>query len=206
VAGEIIGADIVRNEITAQARGARFFVPGVQSVFEIGGQDSKYICLKEGMVVDNEMNKACAASTGSFLEEQARILGIKIEEQFADAALGSRTPCSLSEKCAILMASSLAHYHASPVGDKCAGLARSVCYNYLNRVVGNRKLGGPIVFQGAVAFNRAIVAGFETILDQPIYVPPYPHLTGAIGIANIARDDYQHKLVSEKASLEVVAR
>jgi len=193
VAGKIIGADIIRNEITAQARGASFFVPDVDTVFEIGGQDSKYIYMENGMVIDNEMNKACAASTGSFLEEQARILGISIEEQFAELALKSRNPCSLSEKCAILMASSLAHYQNSPLEDKCAGLAYSVCHNYLNRVIGKKPIGKNIVFQGAVAFNKAIVGAFETLLGKRIHVPIYPHLTGAVGIASITKEKYQNQ-------------
>lgn len=191
LAGKFGGADVVANEITAQARGAAFFVPDVDTIFEIGGQDSKYIHMEKGEVTDNMMNKACAASTGSFLEEQARILGINIEEQFAELALKSQSPCGLSEKCAILMASSLAHYRDSPIEDKCAGLAKSVCENYLNRVVGRNRIGDNIVFQGAVAFNNSIVAAFETLLNKKIYVPEFPHLTGAIGIADIVRETYQ---------------
>lgn len=193
VAGRIIGADIVKNEITAQARGAVFFAPQADTVFEIGGQDSKYIYIKNGIVIDNEMNKACASSTGSFLEEQARILGISIEKEFAELALRSKMPCSISEKCAILMASSLAHYQRSLLEDKCAGLSYSVCLNYLNRVIGKKPIGNNIIFQGAVAFNNAIVSAFETLLDKKIYVPYHPHLTGAIGIAILTREKHKNQ-------------
>jgi len=192
VAGRIVGADIVKNEITAQAKGAEYFFPNVDTVFEIGGQDSKYISMQKGAVIDNEMNKACAASTGSFLEEQSKVLGISIEKEFESHALKSKNPLDLGDRCAIFMTSSLMSYQDSLISDKCAGLTYSICHNYLNRVVGKRKIGENIVFQGAVAFNRAVVSGFETILDKKINVPTYPHLTGAIGVARIAKKNYEN--------------
>jgi len=180
---------VVKNEITAQAQGAVYFFPDADTVFEIGGQDSKYIKIQDGKVVDNEMNKVCAASTGSFLEEQAKILGISIKGDFARLALASRNPCDLSEKCAVFMASSLLSYQDSPLEDRCAGLAYAICRNYLNRVA--KEVGQNVVFQGAVAFNQAVVAGFETLLEKRIQVPKYPDLTGAIGIAMIAIQSYK---------------
>ncbi len=188
VAGHIVGADLVRNEITAQASGAAHFFPDVDTVFEIGGQDSKFIALGNGRVVESEMNKVCAASTGSFLEEQARQLGVTVEGDFAPLALTARAPCTLSEKCAILMASSLENFHETPLPDRCAGLAYSICMNYLNRVAGRRPIGKRVVFQGAVAFNRAVVAGFETLLGREVHVPAHPHLTGAIGMGRLVRE------------------
>jgi len=183
------GRAVVKNEITAQARGARYFFPDVDTVFEIGGQDSKYIRIQDGRVIDNEMNKVCAASTGAFLEEQARILGISIRGDFARLALAARNPCDLSEQCAVFMASSLLSYQDSPLEDRCAGLAYAICRNYLNRVA--KEVGNNIVFQGAVAFNQAVVAGFETLLERRVRVPRYPDLTGAIGIAMIAKQNYE---------------
>jgi len=188
VAGHIVGADLVRNEITAQASGAAYFFPDVDTVFEIGGQDSKFIALGAGRVVESEMNKVCAASTGSFLEEQARQLGVTVEGEFAPLALAALAPCTLSEKCAILMASSLESFRDTPLADRCAGLAYSICLNYLNRVAGRRPIGSRVVFQGAVAFNRAVVAGFETLLGREVLVPAYPHLTGAIGMGRLVRE------------------
>lgn len=189
VAGKIIGADVVKNEITAQTKGATYFLPNVDTVFEIGGQDSKYISIDNGVVIDNEMNKACAASTGSFLEEQAQSLGIKIEDEFANLALKSNMPLDLGDRCTVFITNSLLAYQDASLEDKCVGLAYSICYNYLNRVVGDKSIGDNISFQGAVAFNKAVVSGFETILRKRIYVPEYPHLTGPIGAAKIAMEN-----------------
>lgn len=193
VAAEIIGAGVVVNEITTQAKGAEYFFTDVDTVFEIGGQDSKYIFIEQGINIDNEMNKACAASTGSFLEEQTEILRINIEKEFGNYALNSKNPCNLAEKCTVFMESSLLSFQDSPLEDRCAGLAYSICYNYLNRVVGKKRIGNKIVFQGAVAFNKAVVSGFETLLGKKIYVPEYPHLTGAIGAAKICKERYKNK-------------
>ena len=88
--GDFVGADLIRNEITAQATAAIAFDPEVDTIFEIGGQDSKYISIDNGVVVDFEMNKVCAAGTGSFLEEQAEKLDINIIEEFGEMALGAR--------------------------------------------------------------------------------------------------------------------
>ena len=105
----MIGADVVRNEITAQAAAAAAIDPSVDTIFEIGGQDSKYISLRDGAVVDFEMNKACAAGTGSFLEEQAERLGISIKREFEDRAFRTASPCSLGERCTVFMESDLVH-------------------------------------------------------------------------------------------------
>src|SRR5581483_5396590 len=96
--GDAIGADLVINEITTQATAAATIDPQVDTIFEIGGQDSKYIALDHGVVVDFEMNHACAAGTGSFIEEQAERLGVSIKEQFADLAFESRNPPRLGER------------------------------------------------------------------------------------------------------------
>ncbi|MFZ5955516.1 MAG: acyl-CoA dehydratase activase [Nanoarchaeota archaeon] len=188
VAKEIIGAGIAIDEITAQSQGTIYFFPEADTIFEIGGQDSKFISLKDR---DYEMNKNCSASTGSFLEEQARILGINIEKEFSSNALASEKPCILSDKCAIFMSSSLLAYQQFPLEDRCAGLSYAICNNYLNRVAKLNKIGKKISFQGAVSFNLGVVAGFENILGQSINVPDYPHLTGAIGTAVIAKEFYE---------------
>jgi activator of 2-hydroxyglutaryl-CoA dehydratase len=103
----MIGADVVRNEITAQATAAAAIDPTVDTIFEIGGQDSKYISLRDGAVVDFEMNKACAAGTGSFLEEQAERLGINITQEFEDRAFQAESPCRFGERCTVFMESDL---------------------------------------------------------------------------------------------------
>lgn len=186
--GDIIGADVIKNEITCQAAAAVFIDPGVDTIFEIGGQDSKYISIKHGSVVDFEMNKACAAGTGSFLEEQAERLGICIKDQFADLALSAAAPCGLGERCTVFMESDLVHYlnRGSGVENISAGLAYSIAQNYLNRVVAGRGIGNRIFFQGGVAANKAVVAAFEQILGKRVTVPPHHEVTGAVGAALIA--------------------
>ncbi len=187
---DFTGADIVKNEITAQARGAAAFVPDVATIFEIGGQDSKYISLKDGVIVDFEMNKACAAGTGSFLEEQAEKLGISVKDEFAALALDAAAPCRLGERCTVFMENSLMESLArgASTGDLLAGLAYSIVENYLGRVVLGRPTGGLVLFQGGTAFNRAVVAAFEKRLGREVVVPPHHDVTGAIGMALIARD------------------
>jgi predicted CoA-substrate-specific enzyme activase len=182
--GDFIGADEVKNEISAQARAAAVIDPSVDTIFEIGGQDSKYIRLEEGAVVDFEMNKVCAAGTGSFLEEQAEKLAVRIEE-FGDTALAAPAPVALGERCTVFMESDLLHHqqNAARRDDLVAGLAYSIALNYLNRVVGRKKVGKKIFFQGAVAFNAGVAAAFGKVLGRPVAVPPHPHLTGAIGAA-----------------------
>src|SRR5512143_2246231 len=186
---DFIGADIVKNEITAQATAAADIDPGVDTIFEIGGQDSKYISLKNGVVVDFEMNKVCAAGTGSFLEEQAEKLDIDIKGQFGEMSLNSKCPISLGERCTVFMESALVSHQqkGAPKEDLVAGLGYSIVYNYLNRVVGDRKVGGRIFFQGGVAFNRGVAAAFERVTGKQITVPPHHDVTGAIGMALIAR-------------------
>jgi predicted CoA-substrate-specific enzyme activase len=189
--GDFIGADIVVNEITAQATGAAFFDPEVDTIFEIGGQDSKYISLENGVVVDFEMNHVCAAGTGSFLEEQAEKLGIDIKGEFAELALSSESPVKLGERCTVFMESDLLHHmeegHQTP--ELVAGLSYSIVGNYLNRVVGRHKVGRNIFFQGGTAANRAVVAAFEKVTGCPITVPRHHDVTGAVGMALLAKQN-----------------
>ncbi len=188
--GDFVGADVIRNEITAQTRGALFLDPEVDTIFEIGGQDSKYIYLQKGTVVNFAMNKACAAGTGSFLQEQAVKLKIPIEE-FGEIALKSQAPLKLGERCTVFMQSDLLHYQQQglPKEDLVAGLCYAIVYNYLNKVVEDRKIGNKIFFQGAVAFNKGVVAAFEKVLGKNILVPPHHEVTGAIGVALLAKEE-----------------
>jgi predicted CoA-substrate-specific enzyme activase len=188
--GDFVGADVVRNEITSQATASALIDPEVDTIFEIGGQDSKYISLENGVVVDFEMNHACAAGTGSFLEEQAERLGINIVGEFGEAALRSKAPVRLGERCTVFMESDLVHYQqqGASVEALSAGLACSIVYNYLNRVVGHRRIGKRIFFQGGVAANRAVVAAFEKVMGKPVVVPRHHDVTGAIGVAILAME------------------
>ncbi len=186
---DYIGADIVKNEITAQATAAAFIDRDVDTIFEIGGQDSKYISLRDGVIVDFEMNKACAAGTGSFLEEQAEKLNIPVKGEFEKIAFASENPCRLGERCTVFMENSLMTnlQRGSTTEDLLSGLSYSIVQNYINRVVGKRKIGEKIFFQGGVAFNKSVVAAFEKYLDRKITVPPDHDVTGAIGMALIAK-------------------
>jgi len=187
---DYVGADIVKNEITAQATAAIFIDPKVDTIFEIGGQDSKYISIREGIIVDFEMNKACAAGTGSFLEEQAEKLDISVKGEFAECACRSESPCRLGERCTVFMENSLMAnlQRGADKDDLLAGLAYSIVQNYINRVVAGKPIGENIFFQGGVAFNKAVVAAFEKYVGRNITVPPNHDVTGAIGMALIARD------------------
>lgn len=187
---DYLGAELIKNEITAQANGAIAFTPEVDSVLEIGGQDSKYIALKDGVIVDFEMNKACAAGTGAFLEKQAATLGVPLEE-FGARALAGKNPPELDWQCTVFTESAVHHYRQNnvPVEDLCAAICLASVRNYLSKNVGSRQIGKVVGFQGAVAFNKGMVAAYETILGRRIVVPPYPHLTGAIGAARIAYEE-----------------
>ncbi|MFA7485810.1 MAG: acyl-CoA dehydratase activase-related protein [Phycisphaerae bacterium] len=200
--GDFIGADTVINEITAQAAGAAIVNPKVDTIFEIGGQDSKYISLENGVVVDFEMNHACAAGTGSFLEEQAQRLGISINNEFANLAFQSKSPIKLGERCTVFMESDLLSYQqqGAQTSDLVAGLSYSIVTNYLNRVVGRRKIGNNICFQGGTAFNKAVWAAFEIITGKPIMVPDHHEVTGALGAASIAAE-HMNKVAAEKSKL-----
>ena len=196
--GELVGADTVNDEITAHKTGAVHVCRAmgtdlVDTIFEIGGQDSKFIRLDGGIVVDFTMNEACAAGTGSFLEEQAEKLGISIKGEFAELALASKHPARLGERCTVFMDRDLtaALLDGAQVGDLCAGLAYSVAMNYLNRVVRGRKIGEVIYFQGGTAYNDAVAAAFAMILQKPVIVPPHNGVIGAIGMALLARERMQ---------------
>ncbi|NOX97544.1 MAG: CoA activase, partial [Nitrospirae bacterium] len=198
--GNFVGADIVKNEITAQATAAAAIDPAVDTIFEIGGQDSKYIGLEGGAVVDFEMNKVCAAGTGSFLEEQAEKLEINIKEEFGNLALQAECPVRLGERCTVFMETNLVSHQQKGTGGKdlVAGLSYSIVDNYLNRVVGNKKIGNNIFFQGAVALNQGVVAAFEKVLGKKITVPPNNDVTGAIGVALCARESQRVKSLESK--------
>ena len=191
---EFVGADVVNDEITAHKTGAIHISntlggEPVDTIFEIGGQDSKFISIENGVVTDFAMNEACAAGTGSFLEEQAEKLGISIKGEFAKLALSSAAPTRLGERCTVFMERDVTGWlhKGETVPDLVAGLAYSIALNYLNRVVRGRKIGKVVYFQGGTAYNDAVTAAFASVLGQKITVPPYNGVMGAIGMALIAR-------------------
>lgn len=198
--GDFVGADLVVNEITAQATASTKINPEVDTIFEIGGQDSKYIRIENGTIVDFEMNKVCAAGTGSFLEEQAEKLGISIKNEFGKLALDAKNPVSAGERCTVFMESDLVHHQqlGSKKEDLVAGLSYSIVYNYLNKVVEKHEIGKNIFFQGGTAFNLGVVAAFENVLKRKITVPPHHDVTGAIGAAILVSQENKNKISNFK--------
>ncbi len=195
LAERLVGMDVVHNEITAQMVSAARFVPDVDTIFEIGGQDSKYIGAEQGHLTSFEMNKICAAGTGSFLEEQAERLGVKIIGEFAQHAFESRHPYDLGSRCTVFMDTELvrALQQGVCVDDLCAGLAYSIAKNYLDRVVAGRPIGKHIVFSGGTASNESVVAAFQQILGRPIQVHPYNRIAGALGAALLAQRRHRYQ-------------
>jgi predicted CoA-substrate-specific enzyme activase len=186
--GAMTGAVTVKNEITAHAIGTISLYPEVRTIFEIGGQDSKIILIENGIVVDYAMNTLCAAGTGAFLSSQAHRLGVKVEE-FGEIALQSKNPTRIAARCTVFAESDLVH--KAQIGHKkediIAGLCKSVVMNYLNNVGKGKKIIPPIVFQGGVSKNEGVIKAFEEATGFPVKVDPNSHLTGALGVAILAK-------------------
>lgn len=189
LAGVIVGSDVVKNEITAHAVAALHFVPGVRTVLEIGGQDSKIIILRDDIVYDFAMNTVCAAGTGSFLDRQAARLGIPIEE-FGGYALRSDTPVRIAGRCAVFAESDMIHKQQTghSMEDIIRGLCEALVRNYMNNLAKGKDIQEPVVFQGGVAANIGIVNAFERALGKKIVVPKYFDVMGAFGAAIIASE------------------
>jgi predicted CoA-substrate-specific enzyme activase len=185
VVGDFLNADLIIDEITAHARGAVEIDPDIDTIFEIGGQDSKYISIAHTHPLDFDMNKVCAAGTGSFLHELSNKYGINIVGEFQEVALSSERPVKLAERCTVFMESDLVSYHQKgvPEDDLIAGLCYAVVYNYINRVVGKRKIGQRVMFLGGPSLNKAVVAAFEDVLGRGLIVPKHREVLGAYGAA-----------------------
>ena len=188
--GSILGANIIKNEITAHAIGTLDKYSDTRTILEIGGQDSKIILIENGIVTDYAMNTLCAAGTGSFLSSQAKRLGIEFED-FGDLALTSKNPTPIAARCTVFAESDLVHkaqmgYHKN---DIVAGLCKSVALNYLNNVAKGKKICEPIIFQGGVSKNKGVVKAFEDILNTKIRTDKNGHLMGAIGVAILSKKE-----------------
>lgn len=194
--GRLVGADAVRDEITAQAKAACFWQPETDTVMEIGGQDSKFIVLKNGHVTDFQMNKICAAGTGSFVEEQAARMNLPIDE-FGPLALTADAPADLGERCTVFIETAIASATAEGVSPAniAAGLCHSIVRNYTHKVIGGKPVGQHIVLQGGVAYNPGIVAAFQQQFGERLTVSPYFAISGAFGAALLAME-----AVGEKSS------
>lgn len=189
LAGAMVGADAIKNEITAHAVAASHYFPETQTILEIGGQDSKIIILRDGVVVDFAMNTVCAAGTGSFLDQQANRLKIGIEE-FGPIALQSKSPVRIAGRCTVFAESDMIHKQqmGHSVPDILYGLCEALARNYLNNLGLGKEILPPVVFQGGVAANQGMVRAFENALKCEILVPRHHHIMGAIGAALLAHE------------------
>jgi len=192
LAGAMVGADVVKNEITAHAVAALYINPDVHTIFEIGGQDSKIIILQNGVVVDFAMNTICAAGTGSFLDHQAFRLGIPIEE-FGNYALRATNSVRIAGRCTVFAESDMIHKQQMGYKEEeiIAGLCEAMVRNYLNNVGKGKKIAPPIFFQGGVAANSGIKKSFEKETGHKIIVPEYYRVMGAIGAALLAKEEME---------------
>jgi predicted CoA-substrate-specific enzyme activase len=187
--GTVIGADLIVNEISAHVKGAMSIDNSIETIFEIGGQDSKYMRTKRGFICDANMNYVCAAGTGSFVEEQAKKLGFSLDE-VGDIVMGI-TPPTTSDRCTVFMEQDAHKLIRQGYSKKeaMAAVMYSVVQNYLNKVVGKRYISkDKIFFQGATARNKGLVAAFENLLNVEIVVSPYCHVLGAHGAALLVRE------------------
>ncbi|MDR1929192.1 MAG: acyl-CoA dehydratase activase [Treponema sp.] len=202
---EILGVFLetpgVYNEIIAHSVGTTYFDPEVETIFEIGGQDAKYVLLKNGVPIDYAMNEACSAGTGSFLEESASgDLSIHSAPEIGPLAIKADAPLKFGEHCSAFINSDIrkAVQQGATRENITAGIVCSIVANYLNRVVGNRTIGGKIFLQGGVAKNTAVPLAFAMLLDKEILVPPSPELMGCFGVALLAKRKHAAGLLDEK--------
>lgn len=208
LAGAILAADLVKNEITAHAMAAINEDPSVATILEIGGQDSKLIVLRDGVVVDFAMNTVCAAGTGSFLDQQASRLGIAIGD-FGDLALESTNPVSIAGRCTVFAESDMIHKQQLGVKmpDIVAGLCAAMVRNYLNNLAKGKELRSTVFFQGGVAANQGMRRFFEEELGMSVHIPKFFDVMGAIGIAQLAREHLEsNKKKTTFAGLEQVLK
>ncbi len=200
ILGVFLETPAIYNEIIAHATGTTYFKPDIDTIFEIGGQDAKYVYLKNGVPIDYAMNEACSAGTGSFLEESAAgDLNITDVRNIGDIAMQAERPLKFGEHCSAFINSDIrkAIQHGASREDITAGIVTSIVSNYLNRVVGNRAVGANIVLQGGVAKNKAVPLAFAMMLDKNITIPPDPELLGCFGVGLLARQKQQEGFISK---------
>lgn len=202
--GTILGASVIKNEITAHAIGTTSIHKDVRTIFEIGGQDSKIILLNNGIVTDYAMNCLCAAGCGAFLSSQARRLGVDVSS-LGEIALKSKNPTKLAARCTVFAESDLVH--KAQIGYKKEDLIAGICYsvvnNYLNNVAKGKKIVPPVIFQGGVSKNVGVVKAFKDITKMDVITDPNGHLMGALGVAILAKNskierDFSFEITNQK--------
>ena len=199
---------VVLNEIVAHATAAiQCDENGGRdlSIVEIGGQDAKYVRVLEGKIVESDMNQACSAGTGSFLEEQAQIHGIDEIEEFIDMASKAQRPPDLGQMCTVYVAEAAAEALMDDYnqGDVFAGFQYSVIHNYINRVMGQRTFGETVFFQGKPASNPSLAWTLAAVSDRNIVVPPNPGAMGARGIGLCAIEQIKKDRLMTASPLEI---
>lgn len=185
----LLCTDLVKNEITAHAVAAQNYLPSVRTVFELGGEDIKIIMLEDGIVIDFEMNSACAAGSGSIIEAIAARMGVAIEE-VGDLALSSKNSITIASKCGVFSTSTAINKRNMGVAtnDIMMGVCRAIVNGYFSVLVRNRVLKGPYVLQGMVAHNKAIVKCFQDMVNDDVLVPEHPELMGAVGMSLLLQE------------------
>lgn len=194
LASIIVGSDVIKNEITCHAVATLNYNPNIRTIIEIGGQDSKIIIIRDGIVIDFAMNTVCAAGTGSFLDRQALRLGIDISE-FGNMALKSKTPVRIAGRCAVFAESDMIHKQqlGHSQNDIIKGLSQALVRNYLSNVAKGKDIQGPIAFQGGVAANVGIREAFEMELGDKLIIPTNYDVMGAIGAAILGKENAKLK-------------
>lgn len=200
--GVMLGADVVKNEITAHAKATIKAVPQARTIFEIGGQDSKIIMIRNGMITDFAMNTVCAAGTGSFLEHQAERLNIPIEE-FGNMSVLAQRNVRIAGRCTVFAESDMIskQQYGYSKSEIINGLCEALVRNYLNNLGRGKKLEPPFVFQGGVAANKGIKSAFEKQIGHEVIVPKHYNVMGALG-ASVLADEY----ISSEESIETCFR
>ncbi|MBN2547096.1 MAG: activase [Spirochaetes bacterium] len=201
IAGIHAQTESVINEIIAHSTGAAYFDKEVDTIFEIGGQDAKYMYLSNGVPVDYAMNEACSAGTGSFIEEAVKN---NFNIDFTDIekiALQSKRPPNFNDQCSAFISSDIqtAIQEGIDNHDIIAGLIYSVCFNYLNKVKSQRQIGNKIFMQGGVCYNKAVPLAMAKILNRKIIVPPEPGLLGAFGVALEVKNRISSRQIEKKS-------
>ncbi|MCD6216887.1 2-hydroxyglutaryl-CoA dehydratase [bacterium] len=189
LAGVIVNADIVKDEITAHAVATLETVsPDIRTILEIGGQDSKIIILQDGIPVDFAMNTVCASGTGSMLDNIAGRVGIEIED-IGPKAIKSKNPADIAARCAVFGESDFIHalQMGIPMNDVIAGLCNALVRNYLNNVGKGKEIKPPIVFQGGVSENAGVIKAFEEALEYKLIIPEHNKVMGAVGMCYLAK-------------------
>ena len=199
-----LNVDLNEIETIAHYTAAKKFTPNVTSIVDIGGQDMKYIKMKNNAIDNIMLNEACSSGCGSFIETFAKSLGLSIQE-FVQEAIEARTPVDLGSRCTVFMNSKIkqAQKEGYSVGDISAGLSYSVIKNAIQKVMKVRDtntLGDYIVVQGGTFYNDAVLRAFELIVGKNVIRPDISGLMGAYGVALLAKEQYETNLDMEYKS------